>query len=121
MTLHDSLGLVSYLIDLVSAEFVPERSTDPPPFPRYTTLTQVKDRIDQDKMYSRFFVLSPFWERHPLIFHEIHANDGQHFFSVAQRYGGPAFDFIWVQLHTIRRFRPLSPWSTSSVVVSVDR
>lgn len=94
MTRDDSLAFVSFLIELVSAAFVPEKSLDPPPFPRYTTLEQVRTRMDQDvQRYSRFFVLSPQWERLPLAYDEIHANDGQHFYAVSQRYGGPAFDF----------------------------
>ena len=39
-------------------------------------------------------MLSPQWEEFPLAFDEAHANDGQHFFSVSLRYGGPTFDLI---------------------------
>jgi hypothetical protein len=35
-----------------------------------------------------------------LAFHEIHAHDGQHFFAVMLRYGGPAFDFISARSHS---------------------
>ncbi|WP_425616755.1 hypothetical protein NA78x_000410 [Anatilimnocola sp. NA78] len=93
----DSADFVSFLIERFSAEFVPERSPDPPPFPRYRALAEVQGRIDEDvrrSRSSRFAVLSPKWERLPLVFNEVHANDGQHFFSLSQRYGGPAFDFI---------------------------
>jgi hypothetical protein len=57
----------------------------------------VQARIDEDagaSRFSRFHVLSPQWEEFPLQFDEVHANDGQHFFSVSPRYGGPAFDLI---------------------------
>src|ERR1700687_4394469 len=94
MTREESADLVSFLIERVSAEFVPERSTSPPPFPRYTTPEQVLARIDEDVHYSRFAVLSQQWEEFPLAFDEVHANDGQHFLSISQRYGGPAFDLI---------------------------
>jgi hypothetical protein len=59
MTRGDSLAFVSFLIELVSAEFVPEKSLDPPSFPRYTTLEQIQTRMDQDIHCLRFFVLSP--------------------------------------------------------------
>ncbi len=94
MTQGDSADFLSFLIERFSAEFVPERSDCSPPFPRYRTLTEVRARIDLDVGYSRFAVLSPAWERLPLAFNEIHANDGRHFFSVSSRYGGPAFDLI---------------------------
>lgn len=95
MTRNDSLAFVSFLIELVRATFVPERSLDPPPFLRLTSSEQVRIRMDQNiQRYYRFFVLSPQWERLPLVYDEIHANDGQHFYSVSQRYGGPAFDFL---------------------------
>jgi hypothetical protein len=94
MTRNDSLNFVSFLVDLVSAEFVPQQSGDPPPFPRYATMAQVQAQMERDIHYSRFFVLSRQWELLPLVFDEIHANDGRHFFVASQRYGGPAFDFI---------------------------
>ena len=94
MTREDSASLVGFLIERFSAEFVPERSAHPPPFPRYMTLPEVESRIDQDAHYSRFAVLSAQWEEHPLAFNEIHANDGQHFFAMSQRIGGPSFDLI---------------------------
>jgi hypothetical protein len=100
MTRDDSLGLISFLIDLASAEFVPEWSLDPSPFPRYTTLTEIEAHMNRDSYYSRFFVLSHEWERFPLVINEIHANDGRHFFSVSQRYGGPAFDLIISRTYT---------------------
>jgi len=56
--------------------------------------------MERDIHYSRFFVLSRQWERFPLVMDEIHANDGQHFFSVSQHYGGPAFDFILSRTYT---------------------
>ncbi len=94
MTRDDSAAFVAFLIERFSAEFVPERSPDPPPFPRYTTIAEVETRIDRDADNFRFAVLSPQWEQVPLAFSEIHANDGQHFFSVSQRVGGPSFDLI---------------------------
>ena len=94
MTRDDSAHFVSFLIERFSAEFVPERSSSPPPFPRYSTWADVETRIDTDIHYSRFAVLCPQWEEFPLSFSETHANDGQHFFSVDPSYGGPAFDLI---------------------------
>jgi hypothetical protein len=94
MTRDDSLGLISFLIDVASAEFVPEKSPDPPPFPRYSTVAEIEARMDRDLYDSRFFVVSREWERFPLVINEIQAKDGRNFFSVAQRYGGPAFDLV---------------------------
>jgi hypothetical protein len=92
MTRDDSTSFVVFLMEKFSAEFVPERSTCPPPFPRYTTLAEVQARIDRN--VHRFAVLSTSYELVPLAFHETHANDGQRFFSLRQRFGGPAFDLI---------------------------
>lgn len=97
MTRDDSVAFISFLIELVSAEFVTEKSATPPPLERLRTLAEVEAQMDRDvggDRYSRFFVLSRLWERCPLVVDEIHAYDGQHFFAVALRYGGPAFDFI---------------------------
>lgn len=97
MARNDNAAFISFLIERFSAEFVSHRFASPPPFPRYTTLAEVQARIDEDvreSRFSRFHVLSPQWEEFPLQFHEVHANDGQHFFSVSLRYGGPAFDLI---------------------------
>jgi hypothetical protein len=97
MTWDDSDAFVLFLIEQFSAEFVPYRSENPPPFPRYATAAEVRFRIDEDVSNShvpRFQVLSPQWEELPLEFNEVHANDGQHYFCVSQRYGGPAFDLI---------------------------
>jgi hypothetical protein len=95
MSPSDTYHFVTYLIDSVSAEFVPERSFEPPPFPRFKTLAQVEDWVAQDGHNSRFFVVSKHWERLPLIFTEVNAKDGRHFYYVAPRYGGPAFDFMF--------------------------
>src|SRR4051794_3745573 len=100
MTRDDSAAFVAFLIERFAAEFVPERSASPPPFPRYTTLAEVESRIDQDVHYSRFAVLSAQWEQYPLAFDEIHANDGQHFFSASLRIGGPSFDLILARTWT---------------------
>lgn len=105
MTRDDGLSFISFLIDIASAVFVPERSPDPPPFPRYTTVGEVESRINRDLYYSRFFVLSHEWEQFPLVIDEIHANDGQHFFSVCQQYGGPAFDLILSRTWTEDKIR----------------
>ena len=94
MTSDDSADFLSFLIERLSAEFVPERSSFPPPFPRFSRLADVQAVSDKDPCYSRFAVLSPQWEQFPLFFDEVHANDGQHFFTVSMRYGGPAFDLI---------------------------
>jgi hypothetical protein len=94
MTRDDSADFVWFLTERLSAEFVPERSADPPPFPRYSTLVDVQAWTDRDVRYHRFAVLSPRWEQLPLSFDEVHANDGQHFFTVSMEYGGPAFDLI---------------------------
>jgi hypothetical protein len=94
MTREDTLEFVVFLIDLVEAEFVPEISVHPPPFPRFTTLAQTSLALDGHGQDARFFVLSRHWERFPLFFNEVHANDGRHFFAVSPRVGGPAFDFI---------------------------
>ena len=94
MTRNDAFRFTSFLIDLADVAFVPERSVDSPPFPRYTTLDQIQSRMECDNFYSRFFVVSRQWEQLPLVINEIHANDGRHFFAVSPRYGGPAFDFI---------------------------
>ena len=94
MTREDSAAFLSFLIERFTAEFVPERSSSPPPFPRYSTLHDVQARCDNDVHYSRFAVLSAQWEELPLLFDEVHANDGQHFFTVSMDYGGPAFDLI---------------------------
>ena len=94
MTKDDSHEFIAFLIHSFSAEFVPEKSESPPPFPRYSTQQEVERKLRQEDHYSRFFVLSPQWERHPLCFSEINANDGSHFFVVSQRHGGPAFDLI---------------------------
>ena len=94
MTDKEGMEFVSFLIDEFSAEFIPEKSNEPPPFPRYKELAEVRDRITRDVHYSRFFVLSPQWERYPLETSEVNANDGSYFFTVNQRNGGPAFDFV---------------------------
>lgn len=113
MTRSDLHAFLSFLIDLTSAEFVPEKSDHPPPFPRYATPEEVQARIDRDTHYSRFFVLSRRWKRFPLVFDEIHANDGRHFFTVCQRHGGPAFDFILSWLSTDRGVRSIASVSLS--------
>jgi hypothetical protein len=94
MTCEDSAAFLSFLIERFSSQFVPERSSSPPPFPRYSTLAQLETRIDIDVHSSRFAVLSAQWEQFPLAFNEVHANDGQDFFTVSMRYGGPAFDLL---------------------------
>ncbi len=100
MTRDDSADFLSFLIERFSSQFVPERSSSPPPFPRYSTLADVEARIEMDVHYSRFAVLSPQWEEFPLSFSETHANDGQHFVSVSLQYGGPAFDLSLSQAWT---------------------
>lgn len=94
MNENDSYEFITFLVHSFSCEFIPEKSDSPPPFPRYITFEEVRHRIDEDEHYSRFFVLSNRWEKHPLCFDEINANDGRHLFVVSQKYGGPAFDFI---------------------------
>ena len=94
MTDKEGIDFIAFLINEFAAEFVPERSIYSPPFPRYKKLSQVRELIERDENYFRFFVLSHRWEVYPLKFDEIKANDGRHFFSVSQRYGGPAFDLI---------------------------
>ncbi|MHC4201342.1 MAG: hypothetical protein ACYSU0_15235 [Planctomycetota bacterium] len=113
MTKKDSLDFVSFLIEAFSAEFVPERNESAPPFPRYSSIADVKRRIDEDEYYSRFSVLSPLWERYPLGISEVHANDGQHFYSVCQRYGGPSFDLILSRIGMDGDARYLIPGSFS--------
>ncbi len=97
MSRDDGTDFVSFLIERFSAVLIPHRSVSPPPFPRYTTVTEVQTRIDEDEhrcCFSRFHVMSKQWEEFPLVFDEVNANDGQHFFSVSLQYGGPAFDLI---------------------------
>lgn len=94
MTPDDTADFVSFLIERFAAEFVPDRSSYPPTFPRYTRLAEIQAQIDKGVRNCRFAVLSQRWEELPLVFDEVHANDGQHFFSVSQQYGGPAFDLI---------------------------
>ncbi len=94
MNKNDSYEFIKFLIQTFLCEFVPEKSDSPPPFPKYLTFEEVQCKVEEDEHYSRFFVLSPKWEKYPLCFSEINTNDGKHFFTVDQRYGGPAFDFI---------------------------
>ena len=94
MNEDDSHEFIEFLIYSFSAEFIPEKSDSPPPFPRYLQQEEVHQRIKTDEHYSRFFVLSQRWEKHPLCFSEVNAKDGRHFYAVSERYGGPAFDFI---------------------------
>ena len=94
MTLDDSASFVSFLIERYSSHFVPDRSVSPPPFPRYTSLAEVESQIDTELNVCRFHVLSPQWEQFPLVMQEINANDGQQFFAVSLRCGGPSFDLL---------------------------
>jgi hypothetical protein len=100
MTRTDALGFVSFLIDLASAEFVPAKSTDPPPFPRYSTLAELELTMDGDGNLPTFFVLSAQWEHFPLVFFEIPGNDGKSFFRLVPGYGGPAFEIIPSRTYT---------------------
>lgn len=113
MSNDDTRAFTAFLIELVSAEFVPEKSPVAPPFPRYTSLEQVQTRIEQDEYYSRFMVLSPQWERYPLVFNEIHANDGTHFFAVSLQYGGPAFDYFVARNYSQGELQWIRPGSFS--------
>jgi len=45
-------------------------------------------------------ITSPMWSVMPLTTSEVHTNDGRHFFSVDQRYGGPFF--MWSVPRAIR-------------------
>jgi len=99
MTLGDAAGLAKFLIDRYEARFVLDDapSPDQPPF---ETAESIVEFLDSSEYSLRFAVLSTVWEMHPLIIREINANDGRRFFSVSQRHGGPAFDFITCRCST---------------------
>jgi hypothetical protein len=116
MDADDNMAFVAWLVRVAEAEFVPERSLTPPPFPRYSTIEEVRRYIDgrvREDKYSRLLVLSAKWELYPLVFDEINANDGQHFFSVALQCGGPAFDLIPARAYSKDGERWIVPGSFS--------
>ena len=98
----DTEQFISFLIETFSAEFVPETMKSAPPFPRYGALKQLMRKIINENC-SRFFVLSPSWERYPLVYSELNTvKDGRHYhyYYISQRYGGPAFDFILARTYS---------------------
>lgn len=88
----DSRSFVAFLIKQFSAEFALDQCPTSQP-PVFRSLDEVNSAITCDPFRPRFFVTSPVWQRFPLSLTETHTNDGRHFFSIDQRYGGPAFDF----------------------------
>jgi len=47
--------------------------------------------LDNNPMPPLLFAIAQAWGDYPLIASEVKSNDGRHFFSIRQRYGGPAF------------------------------
>ena len=93
MTHADTRAFVEFLIEEFEARFALDNCPAPDP-PIFRTADEVAALVEGSEFSPRFFVQSPLWDRHPLITTEVHTNDGRHFFSICQRYGGPAFDFI---------------------------
>lgn len=88
----DTRSFVAFLIEKFGAEFALDQCPTPQP-PVFRSLDEVDDAVARDAFSPRFFVTSSQWQQFPLSVTEVHTNDGRHFFSIDQRYGGPAFDF----------------------------
>src|SRR5438477_2068581 len=92
MDLTDTRSFVAFLIEQFAAEFTLDQCPTPQP-PVFRSLDEVDSAVARDPFSPRFFVTSLHWQQFPLSLTETHTNDGRHFFSIDQRYGGPAFDF----------------------------
>jgi len=92
MTHPDTEHFVQFLIENFGARFAFDHNPTSMPIVA-TTTADVLNAVKDDESRGRFFVQSHLWDRFPLRLSEIHAVDGQHFWSVDQRIGGPAFDF----------------------------
>lgn len=88
----DTRCFVAFLIEQFAAEFALDQCPTPQP-PVYRSLEEVDSAVARDPFSPRFFVTSSQWQQFPLSLTETRTNDGRNFFSIDQRYGGPAFDF----------------------------
>lgn len=108
MTRDDTRAFVEFLIHDFDARFALDDCSTPEP-PVYESAEKVMAIVEESEFAPRFFVQSPLWDRCPLITTEIHANDGRHFFSIDQRYGGPAFDYYVSRFHAEGDVRYVMP------------
>jgi hypothetical protein len=92
MDRNDTRSFVAFLIEQFGAEFALDQCATPQPLV-FRSQHEVDGAVARDTFSPRFFVTSSQWEQFPLSVTEVHTNDGRHFFSIDQRYGGPAFDF----------------------------
>src|SRR5580765_4573807 len=92
MTVNDTKEFAAFLVDKFQATFTVEDSPTVE-HPVYAQLEEVMRAVENTTHDARFFVLSTLWQQHPLVSTEIQTKDGRHYFSINQRYGGPAFDF----------------------------
>ena len=89
---HDeAIALACHLVEAFESSIYVDNA--PTPKPR-----SIRQREDIAQLFSLpivplLHITSPMWSLVPLTTTEIHANDGRHFFSIDQRYGGPSF--LW--------------------------
>ena len=93
MTLSDTRSFVEFLISEFTARFALDQGPTAEP-PVYYNANELIGLIEAAEYATGFFVLSPAWSQYPLSTIEVNANDGRHFFAIAQRYGGPALHFV---------------------------
>lgn len=93
MTLHDTGEFVDFLSGRFGATLYLDGSESRSP-PAFHDRSGVERVVTELRYTPRFFVVSELWQRYPLSVSEVNANDGRHYFSIDQRYGGPAFDFL---------------------------
>jgi hypothetical protein len=89
----DTGRFVEFLVGRFGAALFLDGSDSSTP-PAFRDKNGVEKMVKESRHAPRFFVVSDIWQRYPLSVSEVNAKDGRHYFSIDQRYGGPAFDFL---------------------------
>jgi hypothetical protein len=94
MTRKDTEAFLEFLVSEFASSFVPSWSYEPV-FPEFRTTTEALNYVDSAPHRLRFFVRSDRWTLQPLSNSVIiPKGGGTPYYSIDQRYGGPAFDLL---------------------------
>ena len=92
MTNSDTLDFARLLVGEFDCRFTMDGGEEPQ-LPELRTPEEVAAGLDPDGYPPRFFVTSARWSGFPLLVSKTNHLDGRVRWYVAQRYGGPAFDY----------------------------
>ena len=90
---RDALEFATFLRNEFDARFFVDESASTAP-PQLDGAAGILELLQGNPTPPLLFVTSPRWQRLPPYTSEVHTEDGRHFWSVRQRYGGPAFTWM---------------------------